>query len=268
MFPSSRSRRRLRSQLAKSALLAVVTLVPFAGIARAGDYHVFYCTTPSGKTASTSDWLRTISGDGQVESACPNYYIVRLGHGQHGSGEQSTAGFVAPSGTGITSITVDRLASILDTSTGDFNASPSFYSVYGDAGNMSGDGCSFFATSPWSGTAPCRGVAWPGYAPGSSIFQQNFANGTNRFTFVASCSGSGVCGEASVPAESRVSLLVRSVHAVVHDDNDPAAGSLTGSLTAGDVVRGTATLNYTASDIGAGVYESALVIDGSVVSRA
>ena len=250
-------------------LSAAAVLGGIPARAHASAYEVWACADGSGRMLPASDWkaIRVSSPLGYLQSSCgdagaaPTTRLSAIAT-SNSSNQPESAGVGwnvdAPSGTHITGLDVWWVAVI-----GSFAYSPGRIEIYAPG--------TIYRLDPPSLEAGARFGGPFAHGPGS---QASAFSETNHQTYrnlnspkvtlmawcVASCQGQQGAAVTNVSAFEayRVRLLV--------EDSAPPTGSVTG-LQDGARLAASAALQVNASDVGGGVRELSLRVDGRVVQR-
>ncbi len=87
---------------------------------------------------------------------------------------------------------------------------------------------------------------------------------TNGWTIIAACvANATTCDWSDRAWEYRI----YGGRMTLYDASDPSVSNLSGSMANSSTLRGSETVEFTASDIGSGVYRAALEVDGTVLAR-
>lgn len=235
-------------RIALAALMAVVFIfvtIADPQLARAGTYDVAVCGTGDG-SAGTADGISSANDPGSYgymdtlvfcTSGSPSIYQhAYVPNASYSSWTWNGNGWwklSAPDNTMIASMTMRQT----------FNGFQSYFT--------------FDLTTP-DGRLLQRAATWGGGAmvpSGTRTFIVNARSITGRFyCALSSCSGTGT------------SVMTDRIYPRIEDQHAPTFESApSGSLLSSDPVRGVRGVAYDASDLGGGVYQAALVIDGVAV---
>ncbi|MGO8906639.1 MAG: hypothetical protein ACLQMH_13600 [Solirubrobacteraceae bacterium] len=218
-------------------------------VANADQMTVFTCHDPAGDAVGNDGWVNVRSGDYDMISAdtC----------GQQGSGAMvlelaaNAAGyqnlahtewvFYTPSWASIASYTIQVVSS------------------YGLPGTgVSGSGQAFIdASDERDPVYDYRNLGAGAVGVGS--VSRGVPDPVSSISVNASCDGQeGPCA----PGVQVSHIDFSSAAVVLNDSTMPAVSDLTGSLVSGATLRGTADVDFNASDAGPGVYSGQLIVDG------
>jgi hypothetical protein len=256
--PTSADRSRLlrRAALLLAALVAV--LAGPATAAQAASYTVFSCKTPAGVPTSTLGW--TASSSVLYENAGNDCALGgRLSAKFTAAGGAVSGGlgirwsFNAPAGTTIQSAVLNR-SSVVRTSAGDHGASAAT-TIYKGA----------FADLPGNTVERCASA---GATCGSASGQLTIDAPGAMVGFAAGCSGPAGTSSCDRATAARARIAVDSAKLVLADTAAPTVTNLHGPIAAGDPLKGTTRLQFSAADVGSGVFQAEVTIGGvKVVPR-
>ena len=235
--------------------------------ATAGEYRLYSCQKPDGSIASTDGWNTSERhpADTTVQNSCSSggYFYLNLGNQTHGTDAFARISLELPDGLRVGSIRTDRSVALMyPNPNADWNGSP-IYAMYYDGWAYDSshvlEACVLYTG--------CRGMSWPGVAPGTPRTEVAFtAAGTGFIGFSVGCGGNpgGYC--ASGP-EGRAQVQVRATDITMRDFDDPSAESVQGTLLGAGPRSGVGSVSLTAKDRGAGVYHVIAYLDGQEVAR-
>lgn len=237
------ARKSRRALLAGALCLALTNAAP----AWAGTAKVYSCQLPDGAAAPTDGWTEETNSAGQLYVDGAN----RCSRGGALSGEFFYPGnswsagpysgwrFTAPVNTTVAEIAFDR--TLYGIGGGHWN-----YIVY--VGGVRADLIAPAGNSGWTRRTHAGGDA---------------TNVAIRLV----CGGPGTCQRTS-ESTSAAAVGIRRVVTTLRDVDDPSVEGVAGGLATSDVLRGTETMTFSASDAGMGVYRRIVEVDGREVSSA
>jgi len=261
-----------RAVLATATVLTVAVAV--AGpAARAGEYHVYSCRTPSGGVAPTDGWsapehslndstVNTCEGGGGL--------IAGLGDGHthlaDSESDKATWSFQAPRGELIASATLWRAG---DTSGGSNAKATYLFWLSGDA--SIGAEAQTFDECAASNGCTSEGSSSDPLAPGNRLIVPTSALESPFLSLNTYC-GAKLVVEAACPEGKddpngyAATIELFGADLVLSQAESPTVSAVAGSLAESPTVSGTSDVAFEASDSGSGVYEVVFKVDGSVVS--
>ena len=256
---------RLQAVLAGALALSMATVALAPRDARAGQYHVYGCRTPSGQAAPADGWSGSVTPNGAFDQYAKNTcagggaLIAALGdvttHGAYI--DKATWVFSAPAGESIAAATLFRAG---DSAGG---GSPSFSYGFWLAGPHEAgifDQCLFALGCLQRGTSTPLSPENRTTVPSANLGQYLFST--------ASCSGFMGAECPSGAGDGNGNAAVAYVFASdisLEQSSDPSVFAVAGDLASALTVRGTSSVTFTASDTGSGVYEAIVSVDGQVV---
>jgi hypothetical protein len=252
--------------------LAGAALATFAlvAVARAGEYHVYSCRTPSGQVAPTVGWSRL--GTGGYD------YVVNTCEKEGGLVAALLAGVTHPIFTDVATWAFNAPA-------GETIAGATLWRAGDTAGGVSGSDSYIFSLTTMvasSQSAPAfdKCVAEEKCSSEGSLASPFAAN--NRVVAPQSASGSttlsltAYCGspfkETQCPNDEgdqngyAAVIELFAADLVLDQPEGPSVSSVEGGLVASATVGGTSDVAFDASDRGSGVYEAVFRVDGEVVN--
>jgi hypothetical protein len=249
--------------LASFAAASGVAAVEDAAVARAGQYHVYACRTPSGESAPTDGWSGSTVGAGAVtEDTCSRggalVAALRAQYLHLSGDDKATWAFSVPEGARLTAATLWR-AGYLHGEVSE-NATYEFW-LAGPLDTGIIDECIY--------QKGCASEGEPGQPlSGVNRLTLSGANlGAHLYTNV-SCEGNPgtecKAGAGDVNGYAAVVYLY-AADITLEQGGGPSASNVGGELATATSVRGTSDVTFSASDPGAGVYEATIAIDGQVV---
>jgi hypothetical protein len=256
-----------------TGLVAGLALALLAAAARAGEYHVYSCRTPSGQVAPTDGWsapehpvydptLNTCEAGGGLIAAVDAGHI----HPADSGFDKATWAFDAPAGEVIAGATLWRAGNTFGGS--NENASYLFW--------LSGDAPLGLSARIFD---ECR-------AGVDCASEGNFANSLvteNRVIVPASALNSSYlslnayCGsfvkEAQCPTNEGGKITYDAIVELFAADltlsqpTPPTVSAVGGGLAEDSTVQGTSDVAFHATDPGSGIYEVLFQVDGQIASR-
>ena len=260
--------RRMRTALIAVLALTAAALAAAVPVARAGQYHVYGCRTPSGQPAPADGWSGSVAPGGAFDQYAKNTcaqggaLIAALGDAtSHGAYiDKATWAFAAPAGESIAAATLFRAGD----NAGGGNAAFT-YETWLSGTNESSifDQCIFTLNCPGRGnTAQPLSSENRIVVPAANLGSHLYAS--------ASCAGfaGAECAAGSGDASGyAAAVYVYASDVTLEQGTGPSAGGVGGELASAPSVRGTSDLTFTASDPGSGVYAAVVSVDGQVVER-
>lgn len=239
--------------------------VPGVATARAGEYHVYACRTPSGESAPADGWSGSVEGayDNYAEDTCGQGGALVAGLGDVTTHiaivDRASWTFSAPTGERMVGATLWRAG---DAEGGEaFNVFYEFW-LAGSSENDAFESCAFqfgcmaVVGNPEQPLSEENRVVVPGVNLDSHLFLKAVCEGTEGFE----CPGGkgDPNGYAAV-----VDLYAADI--VLEQSAAPTTSNVGGELASAPTVSGMSDLTFNASDPGAGVYEASFSVDGKVV---
>ncbi|MBO9531841.1 MAG: hypothetical protein J7513_02585, partial [Solirubrobacteraceae bacterium] len=252
-----RLRRTASRIVALAAAAMALGLLP--GVARAGDYDVFWCAAPGGANIGASPVFAHSNNMDYVHfgSSCgaPGG-TIEIGSGDLGrnGGMQVLAFFTVNDfyGLEIAGVEFDRSAVVRDA--GEYAATAQYAfssSSFGTSNPTLHEQCAYYTG--------CRGV------DGRVSFE---TSGAKTLIWEVGCGGDswGSCAGAS---PDRVTLHIRSLRVTLRDKSDPAVvGTPTGTALSPGAHRGVESAKVSVSDgYGSGIFDVVATIDGRAAGR-
>lgn len=252
------------------AALSLASALSLAPTAFAGDYQVFTCRDGLNRSLPLADWKPegNVIPVGEDYCGTQGYFYATLGKEQSGVDWWTGIGVTLPDGLKAMSLGAHRWARVDAPDVSDSNAAPAYSLRWGsgarwfEGGTKAVETCDLFAG--------CSVIHWPNYpSPNPPEITASFPGGATFVGFALACVQHGPAGGACQKGVTgRGHLRVNGFQLVVRDDAAPIiAGSAAGSLTRPGIRSGAQTLTYPAADIGAGIYQAVLEVDGREVQR-
>ncbi len=260
--------------LAPIAILAVAGMAAaalvLAGAARAGEYHLYSCRTPSGQVAPTEGWSfsRTGGYDVSPSSTC-----------------ESGGGLVAALKAGVThSADTDVASWAFDAPAGETIAAATLWRA-GDTAGGATEGGAFYMFSLTNGAnigpktnviEECQATGCPSHGslnnpfapenrvvvPENALTSPLYANAScGAYTLGPECPA-----DKGDPNGYAAMIELFAADLVLDQPEGPSVSSVEGGLADFSTVGGTSDVAFAASDPGSGVYEAVFRVDGQVVS--
>ena len=224
------------------AVLALVAVLPIAALgaqsAHAGTYTERVCAPGSGSGetvyAFTGGWYRHSDGCSTGGPLSVSLYPNRW----YGAHEGSRYTYTAPSGTKIVALSTNRVKTA-----GPARDSGDASSYLRDSNGRVLDGCTT--------RTGCHG------AIGNVAFDLS-SNPASSFTFGVECWGPSWCPPGNT------TYAISNMKITLDDNQAPVlAGQPTGPAMSDEVLHGDEVLNFSASDIGGGLYRTRMLVDGT-----
>jgi hypothetical protein len=257
----------LRTKAALLAALAVTSALALATTqARAGQYHVYSCRTPSGVPAPTDGWSGSVASGGAFDQYVRNTcaeggaLVAALGdvtsHGAYV--DNATWAFAAPVGESVAAATLFRAG---DNAGGGNTVFTFEFGLAGPSGATFFDECIFTLQCAAQGnsTRPLSGedrVSVPATNLGPHLYA------------MAGCAGApgAECPAGTGDANGyAAAIYVYAADITLEQAAGPSVADVAGELAGASSLQGTSDVTFTASDPGAGVYEAVVSVDGQVV---
>jgi hypothetical protein len=260
---ASRLRAALGVGLASLAAASGVAMVAGAGVAQAGQYHVYACRTPAGESAPADGWSGSTLGAGAVtEDTCSQggalVAALRAQYLHLAGDDKATWVFSVPEDERLTAATLWRAGYLH----GEVNENATYeFWLAGPLDTGIIDECIY--------QKGCASKGEPGQPlSGVNRLTLSSANlGAHLYTNV-SCEGNPgtecKAGAGDVNDYAAVVYLY-AADITLEQGEGPSASNVGGELATGATVRGTSDVTFAASDPGAGVYEATVAVDGQVV---
>jgi hypothetical protein len=256
-------RAALCAGLASLVAASGVAAVGGAGVAQAGQYHVYACRTPSGESAPADGWSGSKVGAGAVtENTCSQggalVAALRAQYLHLAGDDKATWAFSVPEDERLTAATLWRAGYLH----GEVNENATYeFWVAGPLDTGIIDECVY-------GNG-CTGKGEPGQ-PLSDINRLTLSSanlGAHLYTNV-SCEGNPgtECNAGADDVNDYAAVVyLYAADITLEQGQGPSASNVGGELATAASVRGTSDVTFSASDPGAGVYETTIAVDGQVV---
>lgn len=251
-----------------TAVALVVTLA-FAGpAARAGEYHVYSCRTPSGGVAPVDGWSEgTHSGEDVTLDTCEEAgggLIAGMdAHVAHSAEtDKATWAFEAPANEAISGATLMRAGETVPISNPE-TAYTFWLAGIADSGSETEvfEECgSKRCSHEGSFTEPLASENRV-EVPESALGGRHLYLNVSCASLVTSCA-SAAGGKAGYAA----TIELFAADFVLSESESPTVSAVAGSLAEAPTVSGTSDVAFQASDAGSGVYEVVFKVDGAVLS--
>jgi hypothetical protein len=265
---AGRLRAALGVGLASIVVATGVTVVGSAGVAEAGQYHVYACRTPSGESAPVDGWSGSTTGAATfARNTCAQggALVAALAEEPNRTANTATAtwAFGAPPGALIADATLWRA--------GDADGGPAIGATYefwfAGPNNLS---------NPTNAFGQCMGGSECPVGVGSlsrPLSNENrlevpTANLGTHLYLDASCTGEPEypCNAGQHDANDYAAVVyMYAADITLEQGEGPSASNVGGELASAASVRGTSDVTFAASDPGAGVYEATIAVDGQTV---
>jgi hypothetical protein len=249
-----------------AVLLALAVLTGASATARAGQYHVYSCRTPSGESAPADGWSGSKSGaESFAEDTCaqPGGALVAALRGdteRTANADIATWAFGAPAGEAIAAGTLWRAG---DADGG--AAINAFYEFWFAGPN---DPANTFGECVGGSTCPTGLGNVAQLLAGENRLVVPTANLGSHLYVNASCGGVSEYKCPDDPGDPNGYAAVVYLYAAdltLEQSAGPSASDVTGELASAPAVAGTSDVAFSASDPGSGVYEAVFSVDGQVV---
>ncbi|MDO9352132.1 MAG: hypothetical protein Q7T55_00465 [Solirubrobacteraceae bacterium] len=264
---------RRRAAALTTLLLAVTAgTLTTAPTASAGEFRVFACQLANGAPIGLGDWTmaNNIIGNGANECASQGLAYFQLGPPQTGTTSWSGVGVSIPDGLVATSIRANRWVRMNYGDGADHSATPAYqlrYSPTGTPGNQWFGGDTAFRDQ-------CRFIdncltrAWDDPSSPAAFVATDLPGGAKWIGFAVACLQEGAPnGACSVGGAGRAHLRVNRLDLSIQDSTNPVISGPSGSLLQGGTRSGSQNLTFAASDVGGGIYQAILQIDGTEIAR-
>jgi hypothetical protein len=264
LVAASSLRAALGVGMASFAAASGVAAVAGAGVARAGQYHVYACRTPSGGSAPADAWSGSTTGAATfAKNTCAQggALVAALAEEPNRTANTATAtwAFGAPLGASIAGATLWRAGDV-------------------DGGTVIGATYEFWLAGPKENEIFAGCVELSRCLEGEGNFAQPLsvdnrvavpsANLGTHLYLKASCEGQAEykCNAGQHDANNYAAVVyLYAADITLEQGQGPSASNVGGELATAATVRGTSDVTFAASDPGAGVYEATIAIDGKVV---
>ena len=247
-----------------AVVLSATWVLCLAGVARAGEYHVYSCRTPTGAAAPTEGWSGSVSG---VYDSDPNgcetggglVAALNADVSRQANADKAQWLFTAPAGETVAGATLW----LAGQTAGGNNANASYlFWLAGRSPTNSGsvvfDECAAIRGCVGTGTfgdslAAENRVEVPSAAVDSPYLSLNVTCGSAIEGF--QCPTGPPTGYAA-----EVELFAADI--VLDQPQGPSVQDVGGALAGATTVSGTTDVAFQASDPGAGIYEALFTVDG------
>jgi hypothetical protein len=247
--------------------MAGLVSLALASSARAGEYHVYSCRTPSGASAPVDGWSPSVKGafDDYAEDTCPTGGALTAALGDQtihlADIDQATWTFSVPTNETLVGATLWRAGDADGRSA--TNATNEFW-LAGPEETDVFDVCAYQAvhaciegvgqsTVPLS---PANRLVLPSANLGPHLYLNAACAGIEGFECPS--------GHEDLKGYAAVVYLY-AADMTLEQGAGPTAGNVSGELASAPTVSGTSDVAFDASDPGAGVYEAIFSVDGKVV---
>ena len=257
----------MNERILKISLVAVLLSLAIAAPAQAGRYHVYSCRMPDGGVAPTDGWSGTKSGGpsryvtntaNRAARFLPRWAIRRRTR-EHGS--IATWTFAGPAGETLVGATLWRAGDAFGGSA--VNASFQFWLSAPKRTRSRSTNVSTALGCPDEGTigdpfAARKRGRYPTAKPGSHtlLARSRVAEPTEA--------SNAPTGQGD-PNNYAAALYLYAADLTLEQTAGPTVSAVGGELASASTVTGTTDVTFTASDPGAGVYETVFSVDGKVV---
>jgi hypothetical protein len=263
MMARSGLRAALGAGLASFAAASGVAAVAGAGVARAGQYHVYACRTPSGGSAPADGWSGSTTGAATfAKNTCAQggALVAALAEEPNRTANTATAtwAFGAPLGTSIAGATLWRAG---DTEGGSVIGATYQFGLAGTKETELFEEClnNLGCVSRGNFLQPLSAenrVAVPAAHLGTHLYLTASCGETPEYK----------CNAGQHDANNYAAVVyLYAADITLEQGAGPSASNVGGELATAATVRGTSDVTFAASDPGAGVYEATIAIDGKVV---
>jgi hypothetical protein len=255
----------MRRRIVKAAWTAALVSLAPASSARAGEYHVYSCRTPSGASAPVDGWSGAKTGAyDRAEDTCGQAggaLVAALGYQtKHPVNvDPATWTFSTPANDTMTAATLwragDADGGAITNATYEFwLAGPSDNSIFDDCVYQSK--CSSGVGDPGQPMSGANRVVVPGANLGSHLYLNAACGGISEFECQSEV------GDANHYAAV---VYLYAADMTLEQSAGPTASNVSGELASAPAVSGTSDVAFAASDPGAGVWEAVFSVDGKVV---
>jgi hypothetical protein len=260
--------RMSKRALPTAVLLALAALVSgTSATARAGQYHVYSCRTPSGESAPADGWSGSVAAEGKADDYAENTcggggaLVAALGDETNhiANTDQARWAFEAPATERLIGATLWR-AGYLHGRSGE-GATYEFW-LAGPTPTDVFDECVY--------TELCDSRGDPA-APmsGANKLTVPVANLGPHLTVTVACATGLPGNECDAgfgdPNGYAAVVYLYAADLTLEQSVGPSASDVTGELASAPAVAGTSDVAFSASDPGSGVYEAVFSVDGQVV---
>jgi len=251
---------------AVSTVAVAVCLVLAAG-ARAGEYHVYSCRTPSGASAPTDGWSGSVTGayDNYTYDTCASDGALTAAIGDLTTHiadlDQATWTFSVPAGDEMVGATLwragDADGGVAPNSTYEFWLSgPANESLDTFDHCRYQSGCLDGLGDPQQPMSIANRVIVPAVNLGPHLYSNAACGGDSGFK----------CESAKGDANNYAAVVnLYAADVTLEQTAGPTASNVGGELATAPTVSGMSDVTFNASDPGAGVWETTFNVDGKVV---
>jgi hypothetical protein len=243
--------------------MTALVLATGAAAARAGEYHVYSCRTPSGEGAPADGWSGSVAGTAAyAEDTCQKpggALMAALGQAKRTANTTvATWGFEAPVDTTLAGATLWRAGdaaggAVVNAAYQFWLAGPAETNIFEECG--AGLACPGVGNQAQPLSAENR-VVVPAVNLGSHLYVNASCGGVTNFN----------CKEGEHDANGyAAAVYVYAADLMLEQNAGPTATNVSGELATAPVVRGASDVTFSASDPGSGVYEAVFSVDGHVV---
>jgi hypothetical protein len=251
--------------------LGLAGLGPAAGVASAGEYHVYSCRTPSGEVAPTDGWTGSVpkgASNDYAEDSCAKggALVAALGdQTTHAvATDRATWMFSAPAGDVIKEATLWRAGD----ADGVLVTGADYHFWLAGPGEVEGPSDTFdeCVTGPH---CPPPGVGNPNQPLSlSNLLSVPAENLSTDIYLNVSCGGTP--GHSCQPGEGdeheyAAVVYLYAADLILEQTAGPTVSDVGGELASAPAVSGLSDVTFDAGDPGAGVWETTFSIDGKVV---
>jgi hypothetical protein len=259
-----------RSTIAMAAIVALCLLADGAGVAQAGEYHVYSCRMPDGQAAPTDGWSGSTSGvSGSTKDTCATdgALLAALSDGTTHEVEtdRATWTFNAPVEMMIATATLWR-ASNAD---GGWATNATYESWIAGPENKDVEADVIDQCVAEFGCQTGAGNANAGMSSSNLVTVLPEYLGTHLYMNV-SCAGSPKFACPSGKGDSNgyaAALYLYAADLVLDQSSQPTVTNVEGELATATTLSGTADLALHAEDPGSGVYQAVFTVDGAETGR-
>jgi hypothetical protein len=264
------SERACRASSAVTVVLAILAgLTVGPTIARAGQYHVYSCRTPTGESAPADGWTgSSVGSETFTRNTCREggaLVAALRGRTPRTANEAIATWMVGtPAGEAIAGATLWRA--------GDTAGGSSFSAFYGFwfAGPTNTEGAVAAAFGQCGGGSTCPTAVGSTSQPLSTENRvvAPASNLDGNLYLDVSCAGESGFHCPEGPGDPNGYAAVVYLYAAdltLEQGAAPTASNVSGELASAPAVAGTSDVAFSASDSGSGVYEAVFSVDGRVV---
>jgi hypothetical protein len=257
----------MRRRILKAAWIAgLVSLAP-ASSARAGEYHVYSCRTPSGASAPVEGWSGSVKGafDNYAEDTCPTGGALIAALGDQTSHladiDRATWTFSAPTNEMLIGATLWRAGDAdgrsATNATNEFwLAAPNETDVFDACVYQAVSACIEGVGQSTVPLSPLNRLVLPSANLGPHLYLNAACAGIEGFECPS--------GHEDLKGYAAVVYLY-AADVTLEQSAGPSASNVSGELASAPAVSGTSDVAFAASDPGAGVWEAVFSVDGKVM---